>query len=460
MATVELVICEPGRTNAERFVADHLADLTVDGADPDAALSSDSFRGGQSHAERALDDLDLSRYTSDRNHAYPRRQRGASGLSPYVRHGLLTLPRLWREVSGPAVELDRFRIELLWQEYARHWYARLGHHTKRPLLFEQQEERRALLLVHSAATPSASHCDQTNARSGAEPAWNDSMGCMELTSGELHDDGWLVGQTRLWMASQWTVRDGRDWRDGEDLFFTHLLDGSRAANRLGWQLATGQMADRPYAFSRWQVEAKAPGLCASCDLNTNCPIDRWPDRRPSRPIGAPNPLLFNDPDPNRTAGPSSADHVHPEAPDVVWITAESMGTDDPALAAHPDLPAVFVFDRPLLSKLQLSTKRLTFMVETLAELATIRPLSVHLGTPAEALEARRVATTFAPVPGWRRHAAAVNPIAVHPWPWLRRPSAGDISSFSRWHSDLWGHEIDDQPATSASSEIPMLQKMS
>jgi len=36
----------------------------------------------------------------------------------------------------------------------------------------------------------------------------------------------------------------------------------------------------------------------------------------------------------------------------VWLTAESLGDADPALAAHADLPAVFVFDEPLLARLR------------------------------------------------------------------------------------------------------------
>ena len=437
-------MCEPGRKEAERFVMYHFSDLIGDRTRLDSSRSSAAFRGGQSHAEKALSALDLDRYSRDRNHAYPERRRAASRLSPYIRHGLLTLPRLWDELDGPSGELNRFRVELLWQEYARHWYARLGHATRQPLRHQPWQ----------SPQPPASN---------GETAWNDSMGCMEITSGELLDDGWLVGQTRLWMASQWTGRDGRNWQVGEDHFFSHLLDGSRAANRLGWQMAAGLMSGNPYEFSRLQVETRAPGLCASCELNTNCPIDRRPDRPPLQPVDTPNPLLFDDPDPARTGGPDPAgvfgEPVAGDAADVVWITAESMGVDDPALVAHPELPAVFVFDRPLLKKLQLSGKRLTFLVETLAELATIRPLEVHIGTPSEGLAGRRVATTFAPVPGWRRHAEIIKPSIVHPWPWLRRPAGGDISSFASWFRHLWGHELDDRPLNGTTAHIPMLQKM-
>jgi deoxyribodipyrimidine photo-lyase len=56
---------------------------------------------------------------------YPHARRGASRLSPYIRHGLISLPRAWSSVGGgPAADVSKFRDELLWQEYARHMYAR------------------------------------------------------------------------------------------------------------------------------------------------------------------------------------------------------------------------------------------------------------------------------------------------------------------------------------------------
>jgi deoxyribodipyrimidine photo-lyase len=116
----------------------------------------------------------------------------------------------------------------------------------------------------------------------------------------------------------------------------------------------------------------------------------------------------------------------------VWLTAESLGDDDPALAAHPQLPVVFAFDEPLLAKLKLSSKRLVFIADRLAELGAQRELEVHLGDPVRVLAGRSLAVTFSPVPGWRRRARSLNLAEVHPWPWLERPRSGSIASFSAW----------------------------
>lgn len=395
----------PGRRGAVAFVAEHLGHLAAAPA-PDAETGAHLIHGGQRAADNALSSLNIEGYARDRAQVYPQPKRAVSGLSAYIRHGLLSLPQVWDAAAADDPDdLRAFRVGLLWQEYARHWYARLGHRSRRP--------------VRRDVNPGAR---------GDRRGWDPSMACMELTVEELIDEGWLPNQARVWLASQWSVRSGRSWQDGEEFFFRHLLDGNRAANRLGWQWVVGGASDRPHGFSRWQVERWAAGLCASCDLVLSCPIEQWPPITVEPECdGGP---LDHDSDPDTTAGP--AEVVWNADPDCVWVTAESLGTSDPAMAAYPDLPVVFVFDEPLLSTLRLDAKRLVFMVETLAELAERREVSLILGRPTEALADRSVAVTHAPVPGYRRRAATIGPAVEHPWPWLIRPHGGSVRSFATW----------------------------
>jgi deoxyribodipyrimidine photo-lyase len=393
----------PTPAHALEWVREHLGDLCAD--EPRA---SPSIRGGQTAADAALATLDLTGYAARRNQVLPASRRGATRLSPWIRHGLLDLPTVWAAAAdAPARDRTKFRDELAWQEYARHVYARLGRATASALRSAPAR----------AATP------------WAQP-WPREMACVAACRDELETDGWLVNQTRMWMASQWTVRAGAEWTDGEDAFFTHLLDGSRAANRLGWQWTIGAGTGKPYGFSRWQVRKRAPQLCGTCALAERCPIEAWPEDRPSRSVPDPDPRLRHDPDPQATAG--SAAPVVSGDPDTVWLTAESLGDADPALAAHPGLPAVFVFDEPLLRRLRLSGKRLVFLAETLADLATRRDVEVRRGTVAGELDGRLLAVTHAPVPGFRTRSATLRPVAVHPWPWLFRPHAGPVTSYSAW----------------------------
>ena len=413
----ELTVPEPGQAAAEAFVKAHLAHLVVG-----PIRGSTAFRGGQKAANAALVHFDLTGYATRRNEVYPATRRGASRLSPYIRHGLLSLPDVWAATAhGPTPDVNKFHDELLWQEFARHWYARLGHRTARG--------------VRRVQSPKQS----------VGPAWDRSMACIDVSIDELESDGWLVNQARMWLASQWAVRSGSSWSEGEDVFFRHLLDGSRAANRLGWQWTSGVGSSKHYGFSRWQVNKRAPGLCDRCGHREACPIEQWPDDPMfGPPEQSAQPM---DGDPTQIAGPQH--ELRNREPDTVWLTAESLGDSDPALMAYPDLPAVFVFDEPLLQRLQLSAKRLVFLTETLAEIATQTQLTILVGDPVAMLGEGRstdqaagnshgehLAVTFAPVPGFRSRAEAIRPAAVLPWPWLVQPAPGSVSSFSAWRKSV------------------------
>jgi deoxyribodipyrimidine photo-lyase len=171
------------------------------------------------------------------------------------------------------------------------------------------------------------------------------------------------------------------------------------------------------------VERRAPELCRGCERRRDCPIADWPDEPEWAPVAD-----------TRVRAPRvlSAVSRSGEEPDAVWLTAESLGSADPALDAHPDLPVVFVFDEPLLARLRLSAKRLVFLVETLAELGSDRAVEVYRGSPVEVLSGRRVAVTEAPVPGFRRISERVRPVETHPFPWLVAPADRPVRSFSAW----------------------------
>jgi deoxyribodipyrimidine photo-lyase len=390
-----------GRDAATAWVGHHLADLC------DGAVVPSDIRGGQTAADAALAALDITGYARRRSTVLPVAERGASQLSPYIRHGLLQLQRVWDAVGhAPAADRRRFRDELLWQEYARHLYARVGEGLATPLR-------------HALPPPRRAH---------DSPPVGEGLRCVDETVGELQQRGWIVNQARMWLASHWTVREGADWREGEELMFRHLLDGSRAANRLGWQWTTGQATGRAYGFARDQVRRQAAALCGRCDHRAACPIEDWPADPALSPVE--DAGLGRASGPARLAGPAEA--VRRGRPEAVWLTAESLGDDDPALAGHPELPAVFVFDRPLLARLRLSAGRLVFLAECLADLAGRRPLEVRVGDVPTELGGRPVAVTWAPVPGFARRAERVDRAVTHPWPWLVAPSGRPVRSFSAW----------------------------
>jgi len=136
-------------------------------------LGLSSIKGGQPAADIALKALDITGYASKRSEVLPKSRRGASVLSPYIRHNLLTLFQVHRAVkTAPYKDREKFQDELYWQEYARHLYARIGTRLFENLRFE---------------------ANTTSQGDG----WNRDMLCVDEVVSELETDGWLVNQTRM-----------------------------------------------------------------------------------------------------------------------------------------------------------------------------------------------------------------------------------------------------------------------
>ena len=369
-------------------------------------LGLSSIPGGQTAANKALADLDITRYAEQRSEVLPLERRGATVLSPYIRHNLLTLEQVYRAVKdAPVKDRDKFRDELFWQEYARHLYARVGVQLFENLRFEANW-------------------------SAEGDGWNREMHCIDQVVQELETDGWLVNQTRMWLASHWTVRNDRGWIHGQEKMYRELIDGSRAANLLGWQWTAGAGTGKPYGFARWQVEKRAPGICFKCPLKKACPIEEFPDEVSLYQLEK-NPLLDADINLAQTAGPTEPEQT--ASAKYVLLTVDSLGDADPALVANPDLPVLFIFNEDALRKLQLSSKRLGFYLETLKDLATRRNLKVFLGNPYQFAEENEVAVTFAPVPSFKKFTKIAQ---LYPFPWLRRPQGGSVRSYSSWRGKI------------------------
>jgi deoxyribodipyrimidine photo-lyase len=365
-------------------------------------LGLSSIKGGQTAADAALATLDITGYATKRSEVLPKSRRGASVLSPYIRHNLLTLPQVHRAVkTAPYKDREKFQDELYWQEYARHLYARIGTRLFENLRFE------------------------ANATSQGD-GWNRDMRCVDEVVTELETDGWLVNQSRMWLASHWTVRNDKGWIYGQEQMYRQLIDGSRAANLLGWQWTVGAGTGKPYGFARWQVEKRAPGLCNQCPLSNACPIQEFPEEVSLNRLDV-DSLLELDPDPENSSGPKAV--IKSDSPKYVLLTVDSMGDNDPALLANPELPVVFVFNDEALRKLQLSSRRIGFYLETLQDLSQRRNLKVYLGSPYEFAKDNPVAVTFAPVPSFKKFK---NLAEIYPFPWLQQPHSGSVKSFSSW----------------------------
>ena len=253
------------------------------------------------------------------------------------------------------------------------------------------------------------------------------MNCIDSIKTELESTGYMVNQTRMWFASHFSLRTGNNWRNYEDYMFKHLIDGSRFANRLGWQWVMGSQTGKIYGFSKFQVNKRARSLCNTCVVKYDCPIQNWPEE-----VSITKKTVEFDLNPEINFGPKIVKNNIDSKPEFVWLTAESLGDNDPALNFYSNLPAIFIFDKPLLKYLQLSTKRIIFLLDCLKELANKRDLKIYLDDPSEFLNGKNFGSTFAPVPKYKKITKKNIPTVEFPSTRLVEPINFYPSSFSSW----------------------------
>lgn len=91
-------------------------------------------------------------------------------------------------------------------------------------------------------------------------------------------------------------------------------------------------------------------------------------------------------------------------PPILWIHGDCLRPTNPALLAHPDAPAIFVWDDALLQQYHISLKRIVFMYEALLEL----PVTIYRGDVvaqitqfAQLHQADTIVTTATPAPRFK-----------------------------------------------------------
>jgi deoxyribodipyrimidine photo-lyase len=339
-------------------------------------------------------------------------------------------PRRWSAAQRRAGE--KLISELGWRDYWQRLWRRLGDGIwldREPLKTGHPPE------AYAAELPADIAAGATG------------LACIDGFAAELIGTGWLHNHARLWLAAYVVHWRRVRWQAGARWFLQHLLDGDPASNNLSWQWVASSFSHKPYLFNRANLERFSAGrYCEGCPLASGgCPFEasyevlqarlfRLPEPPPPRPQHQPQaqpPLPWP---PQQQSSPAAG--PPPQRP-LLWLHGEALGPANPALAAHPGAPAVFVFDAAL------AEGRLRFLRECLAEL----PVAVKQGdveaellAAASACAADGIVTSRAVDPRLRRIAARVAaalPLQVlEPEPFVALPPQGegalDLRRFSRY----------------------------
>ena len=246
-------------------------------------------------------------YARTRNHL----DGAVTGLSPYLTHGLLTLPEVLAELlkrESLPVE-HKLIFEFGWREFFRHAWAQLGEGI--------------LQSIHPGPLPEDAYApvlppDIRQACTGV-PVIDQAVRTLYAT-GTLHN------HARMWLASYVVHVRKIDWRAGADWLVAHLLDGDLASNHLSWQWVAGTGSHKPYLFNAENVARYAPEVWHSPGSVLDCTYEDM-DRMARSPKTPLQPRAISaDPTPEpalHTAPPAELGAGAPEAAAVqgreVWL---------------------------------------------------------------------------------------------------------------------------------------------
>lgn len=192
-------------------------------------------------------DAALARLDAVRPADYARTRNALDGavtrLSPYLCHGVLTLPEVHAELAARHRIDDQHKLmyELGWREFFHTVWARCGDD-----IFDS---------LHAGPLPDTCYtrelpADIREGRTGV-PA-------IDRAVAELYATGYLHNHARMWLASYVVHLRKVHWRTGADWLYGHLLDGDLASNHLSWQWVAGTGSHKPYLFNADNVAKYAP----------------------------------------------------------------------------------------------------------------------------------------------------------------------------------------------------------
>jgi deoxyribodipyrimidine photo-lyase len=152
-----------------------------------------------------------------------------SGLSPYIRHRLITEEEVVAAVlqAHSASSAEKFIQEVCWRTYWKGWL------EQRPQVWADYVSDLDIARSHLSTD------DALAAEIAAAERGDTGIACFDFWVRELVETGYLHNHARMWFASIWIFTLRLPWVLGADFFYRHLADGDPASNTLSWRWVGG-----------------------------------------------------------------------------------------------------------------------------------------------------------------------------------------------------------------------------
>jgi deoxyribodipyrimidine photo-lyase len=389
-------------------------------------------RGGRIAGEAQLALVDPKSYERSRNYL----AGDVTRLSAYLRHGVLTLAEvrdeLLRRVADPR-HAGKLINELAWRDYWQRIYWQIGE----GVWHDREQYKTGYSAKDYATALPADISDGTT-----------TLACIDGFAHELTDTGYLHNHARMWFAAYVVHWRRIRWQAGARWFLEHLLDGDPASNNLSWQWVASTFASKAYFFNRENLERYTNGVyCSNCPhaKASTCPFDQDYEGLeqtlfPRLKFSAGSTVMPTPPKPF-PAPSERRSSQEPTGKPLLWVHTDSLNPNSPMLLAHPDAPAVFIWDAAWLKGSRIALKRIVFIAECLKEMpGTIElrsgDLADELLLAAKTCGADYILVQQTPDPRLRAAALATDQhlpvIWYDPPPFVEEMGRFDLKRFSRY----------------------------
>lgn len=186
-----------------------------------------------------INSIDPHKYSLERNYL----DGYVSKLSPYITHGLVSLPQILKVVkkNHPEINLNnQFIKELAWREYFQSVF-----HEKGTQIFNKEGLKNKQVFetdLFPKAILEASTCIKS----------------IDTSIIDLYNRGYIHNHSRMWIASLVANLAKTNWLTGANWMFYHLLDGDLASNYLSWQWIAGTFSSKKYYANQENINKFSP----------------------------------------------------------------------------------------------------------------------------------------------------------------------------------------------------------
>ena len=237
------------RPSLTKYLTEQFPESAANGPD------TSPIPGGRDAANAALAKINPAQYERDRNFL----NGSVSQLSPYLRHGVLSLAEARRQALKAGRNAEKFITELAWRDYWQRLYQQLGN----GIWLDREETKTGL-------RPSDYKPDLPTDLTDAAT----TLACMDSFVADLKSTGYLHNHARMWFAAYVVHFRRVQWQAGAHWFLKHLLDGDPASNNLSWQWVASTFSNKPYIFNRENLERYTNSIyCRRCPHAQQCPFD-------------------------------------------------------------------------------------------------------------------------------------------------------------------------------------------